>query len=121
MAATTPQGVPSTSTCDSRIDLDREHVLVPTSRATVPSAGLLHERRRLAQLTDRAVGEDRDAVAQAEGLLGPMRDVDDGGGAVAQRRLQIIEERAARFGVESGGGLIEKQQPWIRSRGRAQG
>ena len=117
--AETPQGAPLTRTCPDASISTGMTFSYPTRRATVASAGCRTSRRRLAELADPAVGEDRDAVGQSERLLGAVRDVHDRGGPVAQRSLEVVEERSASLGVEPGGRLVEQQQAGLeRERAR---
>ena len=67
-------------------------------------------RARLARGHDAAVLHDRDAVAEAEHVGQLVRDVDDGGAAVAQL-AHHPEEVLVRFRRQRGGRLVHDDQP----------
>ena len=96
-----------------------EHVLVADQPRDRRVDGLPDQRAGVAELSDASIHEHQDPVGEAQRLVGAMGDVHDRRGPVAQRGLEVVEEGSARFRVESGGGLVEQQQPRLeRERAR---
>ena len=98
-----PTVVPSIGTGEIRLDRAAHHAAHELARREV---------RRLVGRDERAVLEDRDAVAEVEDLLEPVRHVDDGdtaGGELADDRVEQLDLVVA----QRGGRLVHRDDAGV--------